>query len=67
MTDARKEDARVLYDMLYALWEIGGGLPDLEYDDEHDLFRFEEDGRFAVSRQRADWDLLEERETFDAF
>lgn len=64
VADEKQEDPRVLYEMLYALWEVGSGLPDLEYDDERDVFCFKEDGRFAVSRERADWELLEERETF---
>jgi hypothetical protein len=35
------------------------GLSDFVYDEENDLFRFE-DGRFAFSRARADATLLEE-------
>jgi hypothetical protein len=36
------------------------GLFDFIYDEENDLFRFN-DGRFAFSRTRADMTLLEER------
>jgi hypothetical protein len=36
------------------------GLSDFVYDEENDLFRFE-DGRFAFSRTHADMKLLEER------
>jgi hypothetical protein len=32
----------------------------LVYDEEKDLFRFT-DGRFAYSREHADWGLLRER------
>ncbi len=35
------------------------GLSDFVYDEENDLFRFE-DGRFAFSRTQADATLLEE-------
>jgi hypothetical protein len=43
-----------------ALHAEGLGL-DFVYDEEHDLFRFPEDGRFAFSREWADVKLLEER------
>ena len=36
------------------------GLSDFVYDEENDLFHFE-DGRFAFSRTHADIALLEER------
>ena len=39
----------------------GWGDPALVYDEEKDLFRFR-DGRFAFSHNRADWELLRERE-----
>ena len=63
---AEREDPRALYDLLVGLWEVGGGLPDLEYDAQGELFRFTEDGRFAISKNEADWELLEQRELFDA-
>ncbi len=31
------------------------------YDEELDVFRFPEDGRFAFCEEFADWDLLQER------
>jgi len=34
--------------------------PALVYDEEHDLFRFR-NGRFAFSREHADWMLLRKR------
>ena len=37
------------------------GISDFVYDEEKDLFRFAEDGRFAFSRKWADVDLLQER------
>jgi len=41
-----------------------GEIPDFVYDEEQDLFRFPEDGRFAFSREWADVELLEERGYF---
>ena len=32
---------------------------DFEYDDDLDVFRFLEDGRFAFRDEFADWELLE--------
>jgi hypothetical protein len=37
------------------------GCSDFEYDQELDVFRFPEDGRFAFCREFADWELLGER------
>jgi len=37
--------------------KVGWGDPALIYDEEQDLFRFR-DGRFAFSREHADWALL---------
>jgi hypothetical protein len=36
------------------------GRPALVYNEEKDLFRFR-DGRFAFSREHADWELLSKR------
>lgn len=52
------EGARVLYELEMGLWEMG--LSELRYDEEHDCFLFP-DGRFAFSRDRADWPLLQEQ------
>ena len=40
--------------------KVGWGDPALVYDEEKDLFRFT-GGRFAFSREHADWALLEKR------
>jgi hypothetical protein len=40
--------------------KVGWGDPALVYDEEKDLFRFT-DGRFAFSREHADWELLRKR------
>jgi hypothetical protein len=37
------------------------GCSDFEYDEELDVFRFPEDGRFAFCREFADWRRLRER------
>ena len=40
--------------------KVGWGDPALVYEEEKDLFRFK-DGRFAFSRDDADWELLRKR------
>src|SRR5215210_1597370 len=40
------------------------GISDFVYDEEEDLFRFPEDGRFAFSKEYANVKLLEERGYF---
>ncbi len=35
------------------------------YDEELDVFRFPEDGRFAFCEEFADWNLLQERRYLD--
>jgi hypothetical protein len=37
------------------------GGPEFVYDEELDVFRFPEDGRFAFCMEFADWNLLLER------
>ncbi len=56
--ELRRRRAKSLYEIEMCLREEG--LSDFVYDEENDLFRFE-DGRFAFSRTRADVTLLEER------
>jgi hypothetical protein len=41
------------------------GFSEFTYDEELDVFRFPEDGRFAFCEEFADWDLLEERGYLD--
>ncbi len=48
-----------LYEFEMALREEG--ISDFVYDEENDLFRFPEDGRFAFSREWSDVKLLRER------
>jgi hypothetical protein len=38
------------------------GVSEFEYDEEIDVFRFPEDGRFAFCDEFADWKLLRERQ-----
>jgi hypothetical protein len=56
----RRRAARTLYDIETAFREEGWDDPALVYDEEKDLYRFR-DGRFAFSRERADWALLRKR------
>jgi hypothetical protein len=53
-------DARLLYDLEVEYRKVGWGDPAYVYDEERDLFRFH-DGRFAFSREHADWALLRKR------
>jgi hypothetical protein len=55
--DANRQAAEVLYELERGLWEAN--MSKLSYDEEQDCFRFE-DGRFAFSKTKADWRLLEE-------
>ena len=61
--ERRRRRANALYEFEMALSEEGE-IPDFVYDEEQDLFRFPEDGRFAFSREWADMELLEERGYF---
>jgi len=58
----RRRQAEGLYELEIALREEGDS--DFIYDEERDLFRFPEDGRFAFSREWADKRLLRERGYF---
>ena len=51
--------AKDLFDLETWAWEKG--VCEFEYDEYFGIFRFYEDGRFAFSREVADWQLLEER------
>ena len=55
----RQSLLEILYDteLLFRM----AGISDLEYDEELDVFRFPEDGRFAFCKEFADWKLLKER------
>ena len=59
-TEHRKTLARTLYDFEMECRRQGWGDPAFVYDEEHDLFRWT-DGRFALSREHADWALLRKR------
>ena len=52
--------ATTFYDFEVECRRQGWGDPALVYDQEKDLFRFR-DGRFAFSREHADWELLRKR------
>jgi hypothetical protein len=55
--------AQDLYDVEMYFREEGDS--EFKYDEELDLFRFPEDGRFAFCKEFADWKLLEERGYLD--
>ena len=57
--ERRRRGAEALYE-LEMLWREEG-TSYFVYDEEHDLFRFPEDRRFAFSKEWADVKLLEER------
>src|SRR5918994_5870101 len=59
-TEQRKRKARLLYDFEVECRRQGWGDPAFVYYEEHDLFRWT-DGRFAFSREHADWALLRKR------
>ena len=53
-------NAELLYDLEIEFRKHDWGDPALIYDEEKDLFRFT-DGKFAFSREHADWALLRKR------
>jgi hypothetical protein len=59
-SEQRKRDAALRYELEMESRKLGWGDPALVYDEEKDLFRFI-DGRFAFSREHADWALLRKR------
>ena len=60
-SEQRKRDAALRYYLEMESCKAGLGDPALVYDEEKDLFRFR-DGRFAFSRDHADWELLRKRD-----
>jgi hypothetical protein len=59
-SEQRKRDAALRYELEMESRKVGWGDAALIYDEEKDLFRFI-DGRFAFSREHADWELLRKR------
>jgi hypothetical protein len=59
-TEQRKRDCELLYELEVEFRKVGWRDPALVYDEKKDLFRFT-DGRFAFSREHADWELLSKR------
>jgi len=53
-SEQRKRDAALRYSLEMESRKVGWGDSALVYDQEKDLFRFR-DGRFAFSRDHADW------------
>ena len=60
-SEQRKRHAALRYDLEMESRKVGWGDPALVFDEEKALFRFR-DGGFALSHNRADWELLRERE-----
>jgi hypothetical protein len=60
-SEQRTRHAALRYDLEMAFRKVGWGDSALVYDQEKDLFRFT-DGRFAFSREHANWKLLRKRE-----
>ena len=58
--EQRKMHTRTLYDFEVECREQGWGDSAFGFDEKRDLFRFT-DGRFAFSREHADWGLLRKR------
>jgi hypothetical protein len=59
-TEQKRVDARLLYDLEVEFRKVGWGDPVFVHDEEKGPFRFR-DGRFAFSREHADWALLRKR------
>jgi len=53
-------DARLLYELEVEYGKVGWGDAAYVHDEERGLLRFR-DGRFAFSREHADWALLRKR------
>jgi hypothetical protein len=64
-TERRREDARFFYLFKLLLMEEGCD-SELVYDEEYEVFRFA-DGRFALSREHADWAGLKAIGYFEAW
>ena len=58
--ERRRTLARTHYELEVECRRQDWGDPAFVYDEEHDLFRFT-DGKFAFSREHADWELLRKR------
>ena len=56
----RRRADQLLYDLEIELRKVGWGDPAFVHDEERGLFRFH-DGKFAFSREHADWALLRKR------
>lgn len=59
-TEQSKRDGALRYELEMESRKVGWGDSALLYDKEKDQFRFR-DGRFAFSRDHADWGLLRKR------
>jgi hypothetical protein len=62
--ERRRRYCGIMFDTERTARELGDADPRLVYDAEHDLYRFP-DGRFALSREHADWHALKEAGFFE--
>jgi hypothetical protein len=58
--EQRRRDAELLHGFETEPRKVGWGDPAFAVGEEHDLYRFH-DGRFAFSRDHADWVLLRKK------
>jgi hypothetical protein len=58
--ERRRAECGLLYDLEVEYRKVDWGDPAYVHDEERELFRFH-DGRFAFSREHADWALLRKR------
>ena len=65
-TEERRRLSELHYDLEIEYRKVGWGDPAVVYDEEKELFRFV-DGRFAFSREHADWKLLRKRGRIKGF
>ena len=67
LADRSQTEMAFLAGALYDAEKFFGkdGFSEFVYDEELDVFRFAEDGRFAFCDEFADWKLLEERAYLD--
>jgi hypothetical protein len=64
--ERRRRSCEFFFDFEMAVLEEEGCDSDLVYDKERDVFRFP-DGRFALSKEHADWPGLKAIGYFDAW
>jgi hypothetical protein len=59
-SEKRRRRAEVLYELEMGIWEAGFS-SEFVYDEDHDLFRFADDGEFAFSKEYVNEQRLREQ------